>query len=62
MKNDRQFYEDQWDDEEEQTFQRLRKQTGKAIKNADRRQREKEFGRAISRWERERRRSGQSKP
>jgi hypothetical protein len=51
---------DSWDDEEEpQTFERVRKQTGKALTvKSDRRQQEKEWGRAISKFHKERAKGG----
>ncbi|MFO7170894.1 MAG: hypothetical protein DIU80_022935 [Chloroflexota bacterium] len=46
---------DSWDDEEPETFERVRKQTGKAgTVKSDRRQREKEWGRAVSKFQKQR--------
>jgi len=51
------------DDQDEPTFQRLRKQTGKVIKNAERQQASKEFGKRINKFHKERRRhEGRGKP
>ena len=50
-------------DPDEPTFQRLRKQTGKAVKGGDRRQASKEFGKRINKFHKERRRyEGEGKP
>ncbi|MEN9936366.1 MAG: hypothetical protein RLZZ387_2945 [Chloroflexota bacterium] len=55
---------DAWDDEDEgQSFERLRKQTSKpATVKADRRQQEKEWGRAINKFHKERSRQNGGKP
>jgi len=51
------------DEQDEPAFQRLRKQTGKVIKNGDRLQASKEFGRRINKMHKERRRyDGPHKP
>ena len=55
---------DDWDEHDEPSFQRLRKQSGKplSVKEA-RKQDSKEFGRAINKFHKERRRyEGQGKP
>lgn len=55
---------DDWDDHDEPSFQRLRKQSGKplSVKEA-RKQDSKEFGRAINKFHKERRRyEGRGKP
>jgi acyl-homoserine lactone acylase PvdQ len=55
---------EEWDDEElEQTFQPLRKQaqTSSSLQG-DRRQREKEWGRSIRKFHKERERFGNKKP
>ena len=56
-------YDDSYD-QEEPTFQRLRKQTGKATRlKDDRRQASKEFGKRINKFHKERRRyEGPGKP
>ncbi|HWQ12766.1 MAG TPA: hypothetical protein VNL77_08200 [Roseiflexaceae bacterium] len=58
-----QYDPDSWDDEEDPaTFERMRKQTGKpATVKGDRRQQEKEWGRAISKFHKQRAR-GNGKP
>jgi hypothetical protein len=51
------------DEQDEPTFQRLRKQTGKVIKNGERQQASKEFGKRINKFHKERRRhEGPGKP
>ena len=53
-----------WDDQDEPSFQRLRKQSGKprSVKET-RKQESKEFGRAINKFHKERRRyEGRGKP
>lgn len=46
---------DAWDDDEAPTFERVRKQTGKAATvKGDRRQQEKEWGRAINKFHKQR--------
>lgn len=54
--------EDEFEDEYEQdepNFQRLRKQTGKTVKGGDRRQQQKEWGKAVNKYHKERRRNGE---
>jgi hypothetical protein len=58
----RYYGDEEWDDLEEPGFERLRKQTGKVIKNGDRRQASKEFGKRINKFHKERRRAGLAKP
>jgi len=55
---------EEWDDEEfDETFQPLRKQSqGSSSVKHDRRQREKEFGRSIWKFQKERQRLGNKKP
>jgi hypothetical protein len=54
---------DDLDDQDEPTFQRLRKQTGKVVKNGERQQASKEFGKRIYKLHKERRRhEGRGKP
>lgn len=54
---------DAWGENDEPTFERLRRQPGKAptIKG-DRRQQSKEFGRAMFKYHKERRKGGSGKP
>ena len=48
-----------FDDEDEPTFQRLRKHVGKDMSlNEDRRQANKEFGKRVNKFHKERRRNG----
>jgi len=51
---------DEWDDEQEQTlFEPLRKQSGGSTSpKADRRQRDKEWGRAMHKYHKQRSRNG----
>ena len=53
-----------WDDQDEPSFQRLRKQSGKPVSVKETRKQEaKEFGRAINKFFKERRRyEGRGKP
>ena len=60
----RRYDAEDWDDTDEPTFQRLRKQTGKPVTiKESRKQDSKEFGRAINKFHKERRRyEGGGKP
>jgi hypothetical protein len=60
----RRYDSEDWDDTDEPTFQRLRKQTGKPVTiKESRKQDSKEFGRAINKFHKERRRyEGNGKP
>ncbi len=60
----RRYEAEDWDDMDEPTFQRLRKQTGKPVTAKEsRKQESKEFGRAINKFFKERRRyEGNDKP
>lgn len=55
---------DSWDDEQEAvSFERLRKQSGKPLTvKGDRRQQEKEWGRAINKFHKQRTRENGGKP
>ncbi len=54
---------DAWSEDNEPTFERLRKQQGKATTlKGDRRQQSKEFGRAIFKHHKEQRKHGNGKP
>ena len=56
--------DEDWDDQDEPTFQRVRKQSGKpqTVKDS-RKQGAKEFGRAVNKYHKERRRyEGPGKP
>ena len=56
--------DEDWDEQDEPSFQRLRKQSGKPMTLKDtRKQASKEFGRAINKYHKERRRvEGGGKP
>ncbi|MFN8478253.1 MAG: hypothetical protein U0074_10605 [Kouleothrix sp.] len=56
--------DDSWDDEEQPQFERVRKQTGKQLTVKDaRKQESKEFGRAVKKYFKQRRRiEGEGKP
>jgi hypothetical protein len=47
---------DQQDEQDEPTFERVRKQTGKNVKGGDRRQKDKEWGRTIKKFHKQRQR------
>jgi hypothetical protein len=51
---------EEWNEQDEPTFERLRKQTGKpqTLKN-DRRQQGKEWGKAVNKYHKQRRRAGE---
>ncbi|HEU5015498.1 MAG TPA: hypothetical protein VFT66_23455 [Roseiflexaceae bacterium] len=54
---------DTWQADDEPTFERVRKQQGKATTmKGDRRQQNKEFGRSIFKYHKERRKDGNGKP
>jgi hypothetical protein len=51
---------EQWSDQEEPSFQRVRKQSGKSQTLKDsRRQQAKEWGKAINKFQKQRRRAGE---
>ena len=61
--SDNHDYED-WEDQDEPNFQRVRKQSGKTLSvKENRKQESKEFGRAVNKYFKERRRyEGRGKP
>ena len=64
MSDKSRFHDEDWDEQDEPSFQRLRKQSGKPMTIKDtRKQDSKEFGRTINKFQKERRRAeGSGKP
>ena len=64
MSDKSRFNDEDWDEQDEPSFQRLRKQSGKPLTLKDtRKQDSKQFGRAINKLHKERRRyEGGGKP